>query len=184
MNLFEYVTKMEEIRSPLAYVGVALLAFVIIYITIKMLLGMKRGFWRQLVSTGCTLTAAVIAYVFSSNLTSAIVNKLDAETFDGFIPYIEQAIPGTADTIRGFFDAFGSDFLSNLFAIPTALILVPFFMVAIFVVLHLLLKLIKAIVVAILKFKKPDGSPSRLGGVLLAAVEAIIVLVMVLVPLS
>ena len=184
MNLFEYVTRMEETRSPMAYVGVVLLALVIIYITVKMLLGMKRGMWRQLVSTGCTLTAAVIAYVFSSNLASAIVNKLDAKTFEGLIPYIEQVLPGSGETIKEFFGALGSDFLSNLFAIPTALVLVPFLMVVIFIVLHLLLKLIKAIVVAILRLKKPDGSPSRLGGALLAAMEAVIVLVMVLLPLS
>lgn len=184
MNLFEYVTKMEEIRSPLAYVGVAFLALVILYIAFKMLFGMLRGTWRQLISTGCTLLAAIIAYFSSTNLATKIVDGLGAENIGKLVPYLENYIPDAGKYVDGFFDSFGDEFISRLFAIPSALILAPIMMATLFVVLHLLFKLVKAIVVAVVKVKKADGSPSRLGGVLLAIVEAVIVITMLIVPLS
>ena len=184
MSLFEYVTRMEELRSPMAYVGVALLALTVLYFGMKMLFGMSRGMWRQLVSTGCTLTAAVASFLFSKNLATAIIEKLDAEYVNQLIPSLESAIPGSGEAIESLFSSFGSDLFSKILAIPTAIILVPFFMVTIFIVLHLLLKLIKAILVAVLRLKKADGSPSRLGGALLALLEALIVVAMLSVPMS
>ena len=51
MNLFEFIQTMKEMGTPFGIAGVAILGLFLIYIILKMLGGMRRGTWRQLVRT-------------------------------------------------------------------------------------------------------------------------------------
>jgi len=61
MNLFDFVTRMKEMDGVLGYVGAALLVLFLLLIVFKMLGGMRRGTWRQLVRTAATLAAVSLA---------------------------------------------------------------------------------------------------------------------------
>ena len=184
MNLFEYVTKMEESRSVMAYVGVGFLALIIIFITIKMLIGMRRGLWHQLISTGLTFTAAMIAYLTSINLDTIISEKFEAPILSELINVADQYSPGLGQKISDILSSFGDGFFSKILSVPLALIIAPIAMVVLFLVIALLFKIVKGILVKIFKVRKAKSNPSRLAGVLLAVVESIIVLAIVLVPTS
>ena len=54
MNVFQYVDLMKEQNSIVATVGVGLLALFLLIIIFKMLVGMRRGTWRQLIYTAST----------------------------------------------------------------------------------------------------------------------------------
>ena len=79
MNFFEYVDLMKEKSTPVAIVGLGLLALFLVVIIFKMFGGIRRGTWRQLVRTGMTLIAAVVSYLAALYLSNSIIGGFKVE---------------------------------------------------------------------------------------------------------
>ena len=184
MSLFEYIDRMEESRSIMAYGGVGLLAFVLIFIIIKMLIGMRRGLWHQLISTGSTLMSALITYFASMNLDGIMSEKLGQPLTNKIVTLAEEARPGAGEKIGEFIASTGDGFISRILSVPAALIVAPFLMVILFIVIDLILKIVVSVVVKIFNIHKAKDTPDRLYGVLISVVESVIILCVVLIPAS
>lgn len=184
MNLFEFIQTMKEMGTPFGIAGVAILGLFLIYIILKMLGGMRRGTWRQLVRTAATLVAAIAAFIFGDIVAGKIIGSCDVATLEGLIVKIESHFPEAGDIIRGALANIDTEIIEYIVLLPAAIILVPLMTTIIFLLINLVFKIIRAIIIKICKFKKAKSNTQRLGGALLAAVQAIIWVTMVIFPLT
>lgn len=183
MSIFEYVPLMKELGTPVAIAGVALLALFLIIIIFKMLGGLRRGTWRQLVRTGMTLLAAAASYIVAVWLSNHIIGSLDAESLEGLILAIEAYLPEAGDAIRNALSSFNGEIFEYIILLPSAILLIPILTTALFFAINFVLKIVRAIVIRIIGLKKSKNNTQRLGGALLAAVEGLIWIAMVMLPI-
>ena len=182
MNVFEYVKEMKAKDSIVALVGVALLALFLLIIILKMLGGMRRGFWRQLARTGTTLLAAIGSYIASVWLSNHIIGMLDPTTTEELITKIDSAVPGAATQIQEVISTINPQMIEYILLLPATIIIIPILTIVLFLVVNLILKIIRAIVVKIIGIKKAKSNPERLGGAVLAAVEFLIWISVIMIP--
>lgn len=183
MNLSEYVLLMKESGSIVGTIGVALVALFLIIIIFKMLGGMRRGFWRQLVRTGMTLLAAIISYTAAVFLSNSIIGAIKVEALDGLFVQLDAYVPGISEKISDALASFDPTLIESIMLLPATIILIPVIATVIFLVINFILKIVRAILIRIFAFKRAKKNPQRLGGAILSAVEAIIWIVMVMLPI-
>ena len=183
MNFFEYVALMKDMSNPVALVGLGLLALFLVIIIFKMLGGMRRGTWRQVVRTGMTLIAAIVSYIAAKVLSNSIIGSLDVTKIEGLVLQLDKYIPGASEKIMAALSSFDPTLIESIMVLPATIILVPIICTVIFLIINLILKIVRAIIIRIFGFKKAKKNPQRLGGALLAAVEGIIWVVMVTLPI-
>lgn len=183
MNFFDYVALMKDMSSPVALVGLGLLALFLVIIIFKMLGGMRRGTWRQVVRTGMTLIAAIVSYIAAKVLSNSIIGSLDVTKIEGLVLQLDKYIPGASEKIMAALSSFDPTLIESIMVLPATIILVPIICTVIFLIINLILKIVRAIIIRIFGFKKAKKNPQRLGGALLAAVEGIIWVVMVTLPI-
>ena len=183
MNFFDYVALMKDMSSPVALVGLGLLALFLVIIIFKMLGGMRRGTWRQVVRTGMTLIAAIVSYIAAKVLSNSIIGSLDVTKIEGLVLQVDKYIPGASEKIMAALSSFDPTLIESIMVLPATIILVPIICTVIFLIINLILKIVRAIIIRIFGFKKAKKNPQRLGGALLAAVEGIIWVVMVTLPI-
>ena len=184
MTVFSFIRQMKEMGSPMGYIGVGILCLFLIFIIIKMLLGMRRGTWRQLVRTGATLLAAVVSFIAGDIIAGRIVGSLDVNNLDSLISKIEMQVPQSGEIIRSVLGAINTDMIEYMLLLPATIILIPILTTVLFLVINLIFKIVRGILIKIFKFKKAKTNSQRLGGALLAAVEGIIWVTMVIFPLT
>ena len=183
MNFFEYVKEMKALGTPVAIVGLGILALFLLVIILKMLGGMRRGVWRQLARTGATLLAAVAAYIASVWLSNHIIGMLDPATINELASRIDSAIPGAAENIQGALSTINPELIEYILLLPASIIIIPVLTIILFLVINLVFKIIRAIVVKIIGLKKAKNNTERLGGALLSAVEFLIWITVVMIPI-
>lgn len=183
MNFFDYVNLMTEMNTPVALVGLGLLALFLVIIIFKMLGGMRRGTWRQVVRTGMTLIAAIVSYIAAKVLSNSIIGSLDVTKIEGLVLQLDKYIPGASEKIMAALSSFDPTLIESIMVLPATIILVPIICTVIFLIINLILKIVRAIIIRIFGFKKAKKNPQRLGGALLAAVEGIVWVVMVTLPI-
>ena len=183
MNFFDYVALMKEMNTPVAFVGLGLLALFLVIITIKMLGGMRRGTWRQIVRTGMTLIAAIVSYIAAKVISNSIIGGIKLDALGDVVSNLDQYSPGISEKIMAALASFDPSLIESLLILPATIIFVPIICTVIFLVINLILKIVRAIIIRIFGFKKAKKNPQRLGGALLAAVEGIIWVVMVTLPI-
>lgn len=184
MNIFEYVPLMKEMGGGVAIAGVAVLVLFLVIIFFKMLGGMRQGFWRQLIRTGRFIGAAIISYIIASSISSGIIGMFDESTFNDLLNQIEAGGVPISDSIRTMISCFNPETFEYLLLLPAAVIIVPFVFTLLFIVINNILKIVSAILIKILGFKKADSNPSRLGGAVLAAIEGILLFIILLLPVT
>ncbi len=184
MNLFEYVSLMKEKGSVVAIIGVALLALFLLVIILKMLGGMRRGTWRQLIRTGMTVLAAVASYIFGVCVSNSIIGSTNIKAIEDFIQTVDGYAPGVGDVLNKILLSFDPEMYESVILLPATIILIPLLTTVIFLLINLVLKIVRAIIIKIFRFKKAKNNSQRLGGALLSAVEAITWIIMVTLPLS
>lgn len=186
MDLFEYISLMKEKNTPFAIAGVVILCLFLLVIIFKMLGGMRRGTWRQLLRTGLTVLAAVASYIVAIILSNSIIGSTEnnIKTIENLIPMIEGYIPGIGDIIRNVLLSFDTELFDQVILLPATVIFIPVVATLAFLVINLVLKIVRAIIVKIFKFKKAKKNSQRLGGALLAVIEAVIWIIMVTLPIT
>ena len=184
MTVFSFIDQMKEMSTPVAYIAVGILGLFLIFIILKMLFGMGRGTWRQLVRTGATLLAAIVSFVAGDIIAGRIVGSLDVNNLETLIQEVEAQLPQSGNIIRSVLGTIDTEMIEYILLLPATIILIPILTTVMFLVINLIFKIIRGIVIKILKFKKAKTNPQRLGGALLAAVEGLIWVTMVLFPLT
>lgn len=186
MDLFEYISLMKEKNTPFAIAGVVILCLFLLVIIFKMLGGMRRGTWRQLLRTGLTVLAAVASYIVAIILSNSIIGSTEnnIKTIENLIPMIEGYIPGIGDIIRNVLLSFDTELFDQVILLPATVIFIPVVATLAFLVINLVLKIVRAIIVKIFKFKKAKKNSQRLGGALLAVIEAVVWIIMVTLPIT
>ena len=184
MTVFSFIRQMKEMSTPVAYIAVGILGLFLIFIIFKMLFGMRRGTWRQLVRTGATLLAAIVSFIAGDIIAGRIVGSLDVNNLETLIQQIEAQVPQSGNIIRSVLGAIDTAMIEYILLLPATIILIPILTTVMFLVINLIFKIIRGIVIKILKFKKAKTNPQRLGGALLAAVEGLIWVTMVIFPLT
>lgn len=184
MNLFEYVPLMKEMNTPFSIAGVAILGLFLVFIFFKMLGGMRRGGWRQLIRTLATLAAAVVSYIVATIISNNIIGSLNEDKLAELITLANRYVEGAGDLIRNLLNNINSEAIEHILVLPATLIVVPVIATLIFFLINLIFKIIRAIIIKIFNFKKAKSSPSRLYGALLSFVEAMIWIIMITLPIS
>ena len=184
MTVFSFIRQMKEMSTPVAYIAVGILGLFLIFIIFKMLFGMGRGTWRQLVRTGATLLAAIVSFIVGDVMAGRIVGSLDVNNLETLIQEVEAQVPQSGNIIRSVLGAIDTEMIEYILLLPATIILIPILTTVMFLVINLIFKIIRGILIKILKFKKAKTNPQRLGGALLAAVEGLIWVTMVLFPLT
>lgn len=184
MTVFSFIRQMKEMSTPVAYIAVGILGLFLIFIIFKMLFGMGRGTWRQLVRTGATLLAAIVSFMAGDIIAGRIVGSLDVNNLETLIQEVEAQLPQSGNIIRSVLGTIDTEMIEYILLLPATIILIPILTTVMFLVINLIFKIIRGIIIKILKFKKAKTNPQRLGGALLAAVEGLIWVTMVLFPLT
>ena len=184
MTVFSFIRQMKEMSTPVAYIAVGILGLFLIFIIFKMLFGMRRGTWRQLVRTGATLLAAIVSFIAGDVMAGRIVGSLDVNNLETLIQQVEMQVPQSGNIIRSVLGTIDTEMIEYILLLPATIILIPILTTVMFLVINLIFKIIRGILIKILKFKKAKTNPQRLGGALLAAVEGLIWVTMVLFPLT
>ena len=183
MNIFQYVTAMKELGTTFATVGISLLIAFLLFIIIKMLFGMKRGIKRQAVRTVLTGLSAIISYLVAVFFSNKIIGSLDVNSFDGLITRLEGVSPEAGEKIREFLANSNVELAEYILLIPATLILIPLGMVVVFLVLNLIFRIVGFIVTKVMRLGNAENNTQRLGGALLAVVEAVIWVGVIFLPL-
>ena len=184
MNLFEYIAAMKEQNSTVAMVGVILLALFLVVIILKMLGGMRRGTWRQLVRTGMTLLSAIASFIVADTMSSSIIGSIDEKKIEDLVTGVSTVNPDIAKTLQDIFASIDPQLIETFVLLPAAIVVIPLIATVVFLAINLVLKIVRAIIVKIFRFKKSENNTQRLGGILLAAVEGIIWIIMITLPFT
>ena len=183
MAFFDYVNRMEELGTPVAMVGLVIVALFLIVIIFKMLGGMFRGIGNKLLNVAKVLVSAGIAYGVAVWLSNHIIGALDAKTFESLFVFVESYVPGLGDALRNAMSNFDGELIEYILLLPATIILIPFITTALFLIINFILKIVVSIIAGILGFKRAKNSFQRLGGAILGAVEGIIWITMVMLPI-
>lgn len=184
MNLFEYIGEMKELGTPVATAAVVLLCLFLVVIILKMLGGMRRGTWKQIVRTGLTLAAAVISYVVALIISNSIMGSADKGSVEDFIALMEANFPGVGDFLTQLLSGFNPEAFEYVIILPATVVLLPALSTVIFLLINLLFKIVRSVIIKVVGFKAAKTNSQRLGGALLGAVEAIIWVIMVTLPIT
>ena len=184
MSYFEYIDAMKEMGGPVAVVAVSLLCLFLVVVIIKMLSGMRRGTFKQLLRTGTTLLAAIIAYGVAVILSNSIIGGTNMQSIEDFIVLIENNIPGAGDIIRQALSTFNPEVFEYLIILPAAIIIMPLTATLIFLIINFIFNIVRSVLLKVFGFKKAKKNSQRLGGAMLGAVEAIIWIIMVSLPIT
>lgn len=183
MNIFEYVSKMQELGTPVALAGLGILAAFLVFIIFKMLGGLFKGTWNKLLSVAVSLVAVAISFGVGSWLSNHIIGLTDVKTFEAVITMADSYLPGIGDALRNAISSFDGELLEYLLLVPATLFVVPAITSVLFVVINFVLKFILSIITFILRLNKARSMTQRLGGAILSAVEGVIWVTMVVLPI-
>ena len=185
MNFFTYLNKMKELGSIPALVGMGIFALFIIVIIVKMFIGIRRGTKRQIVHLLLTCAAAIISVGVATYLSNHIIGSLSSDNFQGLLEAIDGVAPGVGTSLLDTLSKVNNpEIIEYIILLPATLFVLPLLAALLFFVVNILFKIVYIIVVKILKFKKAKTSPERLGGAVLAAVEAIICMMVLFLPIN
>lgn len=184
MTFFDYVSNMKDLDSPIGIAALIILALFLFFIIIKMLNGMKRGTWRQIIRTIFTVASAGISYFVATWLSDSIIGATNIQAIEDLVPTIEEYIPGAGDYIYDLLGAFNPTNFETMLLLPAALFIIPVLTTIIFLVIHTILKIVRSILIRLFRIKKAKSNSQRLGGALFGAAEAIVWVIMFTLPLT
>ena len=185
MNLFAYVEEMKELDSTVALISICMLAAFLLVIFFKMLTGMRRGTYRQLVHTGLSLISAAISVIVSVMLSNGIVGSLSSNKLEGVVLFVDGFVPGAE---KAFYDAISQinnpEIIEYIILLPASLFVIPIITALLFTLINVIFKIIGAILIKVFKLKRAENGPSRLGGAILGAVEAMLCIMILCLPIT
>ena len=185
MNLFQYADKMAALDSPMAYVGMGLVAAFTLFILLKMLFAMRRGVHRQLLHTGFVIVAVVAAFFLTAGIVPAAVNEFDEEKLIELINEMNRNGLAVSEQTKEILITIGPDTAVYTLALPLTVLFSPIIFLVTFFVFNFVLRIVYAILAFALRLeKRPKSQRGRCASVFVAAIEAIIVALVLVLPVS
>lgn len=182
MSIFEYVPLMKETNTTASTAGVIILALFLVVIILRMIKGMRQGFWRQIVNTARCIAAAVMSFIICSLMSGGIIGAFNDMSFDEIIAWLDRFNFDLTDQVAAVISCIKPEIFEYILLLPAAVILVPLVFFVLFSLLNNILRIASSIIIKILGFEKAQSAPSRLGGAVIAAIEAIIVFTIIVTP--
>ena len=186
MNIFEFVPYMKSLDNTFATVSVVVVAVFLVLMIFRLLGGMSRGFYRQLVRLGFNLGAVVIAFIGAKAIEKNIVGSLDINNILSFIPNIGGDVgEELTGTVTEMLSSVPTNAIEKILLLPAAIIIVPAIFVGIYFAAKAVLSIVCSIVCKVCNVKKkPDCNSEKLGGAVLSGIEGIIFFIVIFIPFT
>lgn len=184
MSLFEYVPLMKETNNGAAIAGVIILALFLVFVILKLIGGMRQGFWRQLVNTARCLTSAILSFIICLMISGSIIGAFNGMSFDEAVAWLGKLNFQVTDQIGAVLSSISPETFEYILLLPAAVIIVPIVFFVLFLLINNILRIASSIIIKTLGFNKAKNAPSRLGGAVLAGVEAVLVFMIFVTPAS
>ena len=186
MNIFEFVPYMKSLDNTFATVSVVIVAVFLVLMIFRLLGGMSRGFYRQLVRLGFNLGAVVIAFIGAKAIEKNIVGSLDINNILSFIPNIGGDVgEELTGTVTEMLSSVPTNAIEKILLLPAAIIIVPAIFVGIYFAAKAVLSIVCSIVCKVCNVKKkPDCNSEKLGGAVLSGIEGIIFFIVLFIPFT
>ena len=180
-----FITEMLALGTIPAYVSLACIAVFAFYIIWHIIGGYRRGIFRQLFHTGFVIVSAVVAFIGSNVMCGIILNYLDGKSVTDIVSKVESLIhidiPETAVTILSVFDV---QAFEQVLMLPLGVLIMPFVFMGLFFVINIIFKLFYLLSICIFHVDAGVSSANKLSGLVLGAIEGVIVAVMILLPFA
>ena len=182
--MFSILLEAAELGAQTPNVGSLIqTAVTIIFVVLALISAIKgfiNGLAREVVRVITIVLAVIISLVAVSISSEWIMGLFSGETMEGVISWVGNLMPAFADWLSGL----DADVIRYIAAIPIAMIILPVVFSASFIVINLIMMIPHFIICMIFGFKADNNTIlTRLGGLLLGAIEAIFVTVIIATPL-
>ncbi len=181
MNIIDFVSEMLALGSIPAYISLACIAVFAFYVIWNAFRGYQRGIFKQIFHIAFVGISIVVAFIITNNLWNGALNILDGHTVREFLEL--YSIPLSEGIVEAL-SAFDIQVVEYIFLLPIGVTIMPFIFMALFFVLNLILKIFYAITVGLFKVGEGESSVTKVSGLILGAIEGVIVASMVLLPVA
>ncbi len=175
---------MKEMGGVTGYAGAIIVALFLLIVLCRMISGMRQGFWRQLINSARCVAAAVLSFTIASLISGGILGAFDGMSFDELVAKLDKFNFRITDQLSAVISCISPESFEYLLLLPASVIIVPIVFLVLFIVLNNILRIASRLIINILGFQKASSSPSRLGGAVLAGVEAVLVFMILVMPAS
>ena len=149
-----------------------------------MLRGFIRGAYRQLTHTITFLISAALSFVAVKFLIGYLVDWIDAETIGDAFEFIQSTTGADLSSIYQIVLDVDFATLEGVLVLPATVVLAPIVFVLIFFILRIILGIVRLIVAHLLDVRKPQNVLERFGGLCLAAVQTVLFISVLLLPVT
>ena len=161
-------------------VNYAFYGFVGVYVIFGALLGIIRGFRRQFVRLLTIIGSAVGAFFLSNYAYDAVVNWITSVGAEGVLNTTGVAVD---EATRNIIISLDTEFLVYAVSIPFLLVIAPVLFVILYGAIATISLIIHKLICGALGFSRRNNNPiTRFGGMILGAVQGLLIAVITLVP--
>ena len=181
MGVTNFINEMMTLGTIPAYASLACIAIFAFYVIWHIFKGFGRGVFQQLFHLGFVVISIAVSFVITNNLWNSSLNILDGHTVEEFIQLYQLPVP---ENIVAALATFDIQIVEYIFLLPVGVVIMPFIFMAIFFVLNIVMKLFYAITIGAFKIGIGESLVTRIPGLVLGAVEGVIVATVVLLPFA
>ena len=180
-----FVKDMLALGTIPAYASLLCSAIFIFYVVWNAIRGYGRGIIKQLFHTGFVIVSALTAFIASNFLCGKLLNLFDGRTAEDIATLIESKIGITIpeNTVE-VLSSFDLQTFEHVLMLPLGVIIMPLIFMAIFFALNLVLKTVYAVTIGFFRIGKGISRVTKIFGLVLGAVEGVVVATMVLLPFA
>ncbi len=172
-----------NIKEIFQIVALVMSIIFVITVVLKTRKGMKRGAYLEPCALGLVLLSAITAFIGMTIACGAIFSSFEGKTMQDLVDMLATAGVSFDQEILDVILAFDVSVISYILAIPVA-ILAPIAFVILYALLKLVFSIIFNIVKAAVKIPKRVDNVGKIIGGALGAVEGVLVMVILFVPLT
>ncbi len=171
-------TGIERVTSIIALALLGVFALTLLW---RMFRGFFRGARLQLLST-CTIFTAILASVLITRLASNSILKF--ATVDNFELMLTKTVGNTQTTatVVNALNELPTETVQYVLSIPIAVFFAPFMFLAVYGVVRVVLFVAQRVIKHVFRIGKPKSLTERFAGLCLAAVEAVMVFSILVLP--
>jgi hypothetical protein len=172
------------ISNIFSIVSIVLTAITVLVVLLKMRGGAKRGAYRQPIHFAAVLLAAIAAFITTVTFSRTVIGAFEGKELGQVIAEVEAATGMTIDgSIVDTLSGFDADLIAYALAIPLAFI-APILFLLVYIVAATFFAIVRAIVVKTCKIPRRIDTKGKTIGAAIGAVEGVVVMALVLLPVS
>ena len=180
MDFIEYVSWMFSAGTVASYIALGVAGFFLLSVLSELLAGLKRGVRRQIAHIIFTAIAFTLSFFVTEYLVTEIHTAFESYTLGEMLSTAGVAIDSETEAIIGTLDNNSGSLPELILTPPFATVIAPILFTVFFYIINLVLKIVCFIVTRFIK--KPESASARVSGLILGAVEGLLVATLVCVP--